>query len=69
MIRDWKKWIDDSIINYINNDAKITKLTTTIGMIYDQIKQEHFTDTLKLTYQTQNEVKTKLLETLEKGLG
>ncbi|AXF95653.1 hypothetical protein [Spiroplasma phoeniceum] len=41
------KWIDDSIINYINNDAKITKLTTTIGMIYDQIKQEHFTDTLK----------------------
>ncbi|MFU0252014.1 BMP family ABC transporter substrate-binding protein [Spiroplasma sp. Moj] len=63
------KWINDSIINYINNDAKITKLTTTIGMIYDQIKQEHFTDTLKLTYQKQNKVKTKLLETLEKGLG
>lgn len=62
------KWIDDSIINYIKNDKKIAKLTAKIGIIYEQIKQLHFIDTLQLTYETQNKLKTNLIKDLENGL-
>ncbi|WP_374696199.1 BMP family ABC transporter substrate-binding protein [Spiroplasma endosymbiont of Polydrusus formosus] len=62
------KWIDDSIINYLNNNVKIAKLITAIGTIYEQIKQANFADTLRLTYQTQNQLKKDLLVKLENGL-
>lgn len=62
------KWIDDNIIKYISNDIKINKLKTKISKIYEEIKKEYFIDTLKLTYKTQNNLKNKLLETLENCL-